>query len=125
MLVGSITLICMSTVNIVGISSSVKSIKEEVCSDQNEDIRFKLSKNAKNVVVIMLDRAYNGYIPFFLNEKPELRELFDGFTYYSNVISFGGHTNFDAPALYGGYEYTPLEINKRVDETLCPNIMKL
>ena len=34
------------------------------------------------------------------------------------LISFGGYTNFGAPALFGGYEYTPLEINKRDTEKL-------
>ena len=58
------------------------------------------------------------YIPSIMKEKPELAEVFDGFTYYSNVISFGGHTNFGAPALMGGYEYTPVEMNKRDGESL-------
>jgi YidC/Oxa1 family membrane protein insertase len=78
-----------------------------------------LSKNKQNVVVIMLDRAIGSYVPFMLQEKPELQQMFDGFTYYPNTLSFGGSTNFAAPALYGGYAYTPVEINKRDDETLA------
>ena len=77
-----------------------------------------LSKDGNNVVVIMLDRAMGDYVPYILNEKPELKEKFDGFTYYSNTISFGGHTNMGVPALMGGYEYTPVEMNKRSDEAL-------
>lgn len=46
----------------------------------------------------MLDRAMGQYVPYIFNEKPELKEQFSGFTYYSNVISFGGQTNFGAPA---------------------------
>ncbi|MBP5224278.1 MAG: hypothetical protein J6Z38_01680, partial [Lachnospiraceae bacterium] len=49
---------------------------------------------------------------------PELKQLFDGFTWYMNVISFGGHTNMGAPALMGGYEYTPVELNRRDSERL-------
>ena len=45
-------------------------------------------------------------------------EQFSGFTYYPNVISFGPYTNFRTPALFGGYEYTPVEINKRNEESL-------
>ncbi len=79
---------------------------------------FALSKEGKNVVILMLDRAINQYIPYMMKEKPELKDKLDGFTYYENVLSFGASTNFGAPALYGGYEYTPEEINKRKDEPL-------
>ncbi len=79
---------------------------------------FTLSKTGKNVVVIMLDRAMNEYIPYIFKEKPELLETFDGFTYYNNVISHGGYTNFGVPPLMGGYEYTPVEMNKRDNELL-------
>ena len=79
---------------------------------------FSLSRTGMNVVIIMLDRAMNEYIPYIFKEKPELSDQFDGFTYYSNVISFGGYTNFGVPPLYGGYEYTPVEMNKREDELL-------
>lgn len=79
---------------------------------------FELSKNGRNVVVLMLDRAVGPYVPYIFNEKPELAEKFDGFTYYQNTIGYGGHTNIAAPALFGGYEYTPTELNKRDTELL-------
>ncbi|MBP5185637.1 MAG: membrane protein insertase YidC, partial [Clostridiales bacterium] len=41
---------------------------------------FKLSKDGKNVIVLMLDRAVGPYVPYIFNEKPELAEKFDGFT---------------------------------------------
>ncbi len=77
-----------------------------------------LSKNGKNVVVVMLDRTMGAQLPYVFNEKPELKEQFDGFTYYPNTISFGPYTNFGSPALYGGYEYTPERINARASESL-------
>lgn len=77
-----------------------------------------LSKNGKNVVVLMLDRAMGTEIPYIFNEKPELIEQFDGFTYYPNTISYGSRTRFGTPALYGGYEYTPEKINERSSESL-------
>ena len=67
----------------------------------------------------MLDRAMGEYVPYIMADHPELKEKFEGFTYYSNVISFGGHTNFGAPPLFGGYEYTPVEMNKRDTEPLA------
>ena len=77
-----------------------------------------LSRNGKNVMVIMLDRSLGGQVPYIMNEKPELKEKFDGFTYYSNTISYGSWTLLGAPALYGGYDYTPEKINERADESL-------
>ncbi len=77
-----------------------------------------LSKNGHNVVVVMMDRAINGYIPYLMQEKPELKEQFAGFTYYPNTMSYGGFTNVGTPALYGGYEYTPVEMNRRSDTPL-------
>ena len=105
----------MSGMNLVKINQSVKRIRTE---QQAEQMSIELSKEGKNVVVLMLDRAVGGYIPYFFNEKPELKEQFAGFTYYSNTISFGAHTNFAVPALLGGYEYTPVELNNRKDESL-------
>ncbi|WP_034449814.1 membrane protein insertase YidC [Butyrivibrio sp. AE2032] len=77
-----------------------------------------LSKNGKNVIVLMLDRAMGTETPYIFNEKPELLEQFDGFTYYPNTVSYGPYTNFGAPVLYGGYDYTPENMNARDSESL-------
>ena len=77
-----------------------------------------LSKNEKNVIVIMMDRMIPGFIPFIMEEDPLLYTSFDGFTYYSNTVSFGTNTNSGAPGLFGGYEYVPEEMNKRDTELL-------
>ena len=79
---------------------------------------IQLSKNGKNVIVIMLDRAIGDYVPYIFNEKPELKEKYSGFISYSNTVSFAAATNLAAPAIYGGYEYTPEKINLRADEAL-------
>ncbi len=86
--------------------------------EEGVDPVFHLSRTGKNVFVIMLDRAVNGYIPTIMNEDPALKSVYSGFTYYPNTVSFGFFTLQGAPALYGGYEYTPLEINKRDRESL-------
>ena len=78
-----------------------------------------LSKSGKNVIVFMLDRAISGYVPYMFEEKPELKEQFAGFRYYPNTLSHGFFTNFGTPALFGGYEYTVTEMNKRSDELLA------
>ncbi|MCR5489330.1 MAG: YidC/Oxa1 family membrane protein insertase [Saccharofermentans sp.] len=79
---------------------------------------FTLSKNGKNVVVIMCDRAVGPMLPFIFSEKPELKKVYDGFVHYHNTASFGFHTNVASPALMGGYEYTPDAMNARTDKLL-------
>lgn len=114
LLVATLAVSVMSGVNVYTIKKSIDSV-----SSNAEMPSFNLDKNGKNVVVIMLDRAVGTYLPYILNEKPELKEKFDGFTYYSNTVSFGLTTNLASPALLGGYEYTPVEINKRDTESLA------
>ncbi len=111
------TLACgaMGGINVGTIQKSVSEVKVEQAGGQ---ANFELSTEGQNVVVIMLDRAMSHYFPYLLEEKPVLKQQFAGFTHYSNTISFGGATNFGVPALLGGYEYTPVEINKRDTETL-------
>lgn len=118
MLTAVIALGCMSGINIFRISSSIAVTQRQLAASESEEPTFSLSKTGKNVVVLMLDRALGEMVPYILNEKPELMAQFDGFTYYSNVITFGGTTNFGTPGLFGGYEYTPVEINKRDTESL-------
>ncbi|RVU97547.1 hypothetical protein EII22_05190 [Coriobacteriales bacterium OH1046] len=77
-----------------------------------------LSQEGRNVVVLFMDRAMGTYMPYILAERPELREQFDGFTYYPNTLSFGSCTVYGGPPLYGGYEYTPTEMNRRDTELL-------
>lgn len=108
----------MSGLNMFTIQESVSAAESQLDSLRNQIPNFNLSKTGKNVIVLMLDRGMGQYIPYIMNEKPELKEQFAGFTFYSNTISFGGCTNFGAPALFGGYEYTPIEMNRRDDELL-------
>lgn len=96
--------------------SYIKTMKQEGVKEVEPIIR--LSRTGKNVVIFMLDRAINGYIPYIFKEKPLLQSQFAGFTYYPNSLSYGKCTNLCTPALFGGYEYTPAEINKRDSELL-------
>ena len=114
--VGALALSCMTIINMVNIGSVVNNVKESEATERTP--RFVLSSTGKNVIVLMIDKAIGGYVPYIFEEKPELKEKFSGFTYYSNTLSFGAHTNFGSPALFGGYEYTPAELNKRSNESL-------
>ena len=117
-LAAAVALAGMSFMNVKNIQdvSSSKIAQLEERSKQKAVI--PLHKNGKNVMIIMMDRGINSYVPYMFHEKPELKEKFEGFTYYPNTISFGAFTNFGTPGLYGGYEYTPTEMNRRSDELL-------
>ena len=118
--VGILTLIGFTAYNTAYIWNSFNTykgtIKRTNITEQTPVI--PLSTNGNNVVIIMLDRSLGPYVPYIFNEKPELYEAFDGFTYYPNTISYGVYTNLGAPALYGGYEYTPDKLNERSTESL-------
>ena len=85
---------------------------------EQEEPPFHLSTKGRNVIILTLDRAASEYIPYIFNEKPELKEQFDGFTFYANTLAFSPDTRASISSLYGGYEYTPVEMNRRDQELL-------
>jgi membrane protein insertase Oxa1/YidC/SpoIIIJ len=110
-----ISLGILGVYNIIIIQNDFTRITEQRHIEDRASIMplFNFSKNADNVVLVMLDRGISGYVPYIFEERPELREIFSGFVYYPNCVSFASHTLVGAPPLYGGYEYTPGEINRR------------
>jgi YidC/Oxa1 family membrane protein insertase len=127
-----IALFITGVYRIAGIYVEFRSVKEQRKLDQDSfadlsrsdlmDIYtpvYEFSKTGKNVLIIMLDRAIPGFVPQIFREKPELDHQFSGFTFFPNTISFGSHTIYGAPALFGGYEYAPAAINTRLDETFA------
>ncbi len=109
-----LVLTLMSVFHIVGIQKDAAQLKKNSAGlEKEEDIHFQLSKTGKNVVVLMLDRGIGELVSYIMKEKPELQEKFAGFTWYPNTISYGQNTLIGSPALYGGYEYTPENINTR------------
>ena len=114
----AVAIAATSCLNMIHIQTTVSEKYQQMAENTEDAASIPLSRNGKNVIVLMLDRGIGAYVPYIMNEKPELREQFAGFTYYPNTISYGGHTNFGAPALFGGYEYTPEELNRRDGEPL-------
>ena len=115
----TIAVLLMSLQNVTKINKEYKeylavAINNEILSDEIKPF-FNFSKTKQNVVVIMLDRAISSYFEEVLKYDPSLKQKFSGFTYYPNTASFAGHTLMGAPGLWGGYEYTPVEMNKQSD----------
>lgn len=103
--------------NSVKISSSFKKMEAPSVKTKIEPA-YHLSKTGKNVIVIMQDRLFMPFIEPCFQENPELAQKFDGFTFYKNCISFGKLTMIGTPGIFGGYSFTPWEINSRTDQTL-------
>ena len=114
---GCIGLAAMSALNINSITAAAADL-EVLAEKKQEKPYFTMSRNGKNVVVIMLDRCISGFVPYLFEENPEMAEQFRGFTYYPNTLSFGRNTNVATPSLYAGYEYRPFELDKRSDTGL-------
>lgn len=112
----------ITIIHIGQINSGYKSYKNDSAKRVSEEKTvspvYHLTKDGKNVIVFMFDRAENSYVEPIFNDYPELNDIFTGFTYYPNTVSFNAWTLLGAPSLYGGYEYTPYEVNKRENEKL-------
>ncbi|MCL2719898.1 MAG: membrane protein insertase YidC [Treponema sp.] len=112
-----VSILSISFFNIFNINKEFNHLKSYYIKEEHiiEDILpiFSLSQNGKNVVIIMLDRAFSGFLPYIFNESPELYDHYSGFTYYPNTVSFNGYTGMGVPPVFGGYDYIPQEINKR------------
>lgn len=117
-IVGCAALIIMSGFNIAKIDKGTKDLKIQAEKAVEDMPTISLSRNGNNVVVIMLDKASGVFLPYILNEKPEIKDMYSGFTFYLNTISYGAYTNFGSPGLFGGYEYTPERMNERDDVSL-------
>jgi len=112
-----------SVLNIYKINTQYKNYVSKESSilagnNQAEELKYQFTQNGKNVVVIMLDRAIGGLMAEIIKHNPELIEQMSGFKWYRNVVSFNTRTLLGSPPLFGGYEYTPAEMNKRDNETL-------
>ena len=77
-----------------------------------DSTNIELSKTGKNVIIIFLDRFSGGFLPMIIDEKPELKKIYSGFTFYPNTVSFYGTTILGYPPCVGGYEYTPYALDK-------------
>ena len=117
MTVAIVAVVFLSVFRITAVSVLISDV---IISYDNtaDEVSIPLTTTGKNVVVIMMDKMNGSCIPYLFNERPDVAEKFDGFTYYPNTVSFGKYTNFGAPAVFGGYDYTPDAINERSDKLL-------
>ncbi len=120
LLAASIAILGMSAVSMARIPAGLanENLTLKSSTDPEDWPHITLSRDGKNVVVLMLDRSIGRYLPYIFTERPELREQFAGFCYYPNTLSYGIGTREGAPALFGGYEYVTEELNRHTDQTI-------
>ena len=117
------TIIVISFLTVTGFSGI--NIYKEYRRLQKTDLRtiindkaYKVSKTGKNIFIFMLDRSMNFFIDPVFENNALVKKEYTGFTLFKNALAFGGNTNLSTPSLFGGYEYTPDNMNKRDSELL-------
>ena len=119
-LIVSVMLVAVFALSGINVSMSLAITAGHSYSYANtaDEVTVPMTTTGQNVVVIMMDRMISCYIPYVMNERPDVKEQFDGFVFYPNTVSLGHSTNNGAPALFGGYDYTPANLNARSSELL-------
>ena len=74
---------------------------------------YHFSKSEQNVLVIMQDACVSPLVFSAFEESEDLKSLYDGFTFYPNTVSMSHYTQLGVPGVFGGYDFTPYEMNKR------------
>ncbi len=113
--------VVLTIINTTTTKKEYKIYSESISKNTFEDkisYKYTLSKTDKNVIVMMLDRAESSFLLDMFERDKTLYNSFDGFTFYKNTVSYNGHTLIGAPPLFGGYDYTPQEINRKSNEKL-------
>ena len=118
-----LTIIVISFLTVSGFSAI--NIYKEYLRLQKTELRtvinnkaYKVSKTGKNIFVLMLDRSMNFFIDPIFENNSLVKKEYTGFTLFKNALAFGGGTHISSPSLFGGYEYTPDNLNKRYSELL-------
>ena len=90
----------------------INNIKQSSSLSEPFQNKIELTQTGKNVLIIFLDRFAGCLLPMIFEEKPELKTSYSGFVFYPNTVSFYISTILGYPPCVGGYEYTPLVLDK-------------
>ena len=113
-----VSFLAVTAVSSITIYKEIRSMRATVNAAPVAEKAYRISKTGKNIFIFMLDRSMNFFIdPIFENSEIVKKE-YTGFTVFENSIAFGLSTNFSTPSLFGGYEYTPEQIDAQSDRLL-------
>ncbi|MDR2332935.1 MAG: hypothetical protein LBE61_05570 [Burkholderiaceae bacterium] len=110
----------IANISIFVSSASSLLMRTEVAENRNGVLAqaekpIVLSKDNKNVLIIMLDRFMGSFVETLLKKDPQIFRDFSGFVWYPKSVSAGENSIAGIHPILGGYDYTPSEINKRDD----------
>lgn len=119
----------LSTISFVQIFSDDQ---EHVKQDMNEKSEkeklntdfFTFSKEHGNVLIVLLDGYIGSHFGMLLKDFPNLRQIFDGFVYYDNVVAVGGYTKTSIYSIVGGEKYSPISINSNIKGALEERLLQ-
>ncbi len=113
-----ITTIMLGTYNVISIQKEYSNYDINNLNKNKEQKAYRVSKTGKNIFILMLDRSMNFFIPEIFENSEIVKNEYEGFTLFKNTIAYGNFTYKSTPSLFGGYEYTPENLNKRKNERL-------
>ncbi|HBX51374.1 MAG: hypothetical protein A2275_16355 [Bacteroidetes bacterium RIFOXYA12_FULL_35_11] len=99
-----------------------KNTQNENDSINNIKGKISFSKDNKNVVLFIIDGAQGWFMNDILNEKPELQNIFSGFTYYPNTLAMSTFTYASVPSIMCGFDYSVENMNKEQDKNISSKI---
>jgi YidC/Oxa1 family membrane protein insertase len=83
--------------------------RNEHSTSDNKVISF--SKSKKNIVFFIADGVQGWFIKQIIKENPELKDIFSGFTWYSNTVSMANYTHASVPSMLAGYNFSIDKMN--------------
>ena len=79
------------------------------------DGQFELSNNS-NIIIFILDAFDSTFFSQLLEQNPEIKDRFEDFTYYPDMVAGGATTKIAMPAILTGIPYTvPLSYKDYID----------
>lgn len=85
-------------------------------NSNDEDKFIYFSNEQENVLVIILDMVQGWYLWKMMEDDPQLKTTFSGFTWYPNTVSISNYTAPSSVPIMGGFNMTPDKMNR--DSTL-------
>ena len=112
-----VSLAIVSAVNCGKINSAYSKMPPPDFESEIEPV-LHLSRTGKNAIILMQDGCYSPFIPYVFEECGGLSKEFDGFKWYPNAVSMGRLTMPGISGIFGGYDFTPFQINLDEEKTL-------
>lgn len=88
-------------------------LKSKISDDNYQSSLFNFSKNSKNILVVILDRADGYSMQEEFKNLPNLVDKYDGFINFKNAVSTSLSTLTTLPSIIGGEYYLAININNR------------